>query len=537
MAWSRPGGLVEVPGLGQELELWCYADSFDYARGETVGLKVHTTAQNFNIRIVKDGSRPVTVYERHGIPGQVQTTLPEPYERGCGWEDTLKFELGRDWEPGFYLVILTASADGRAKEHEGFFIVRPDSPSDVDFLLLHTTSTLLAYNDWGGGNHYRGREDGHQNDVPSPFSSSQRPLARGMLRKPEGAPRNIHTDTPGPGWIPRHEAYEWAWHNGYSRHHADAGWATYERPFTVWAEQQGYTVGHTTQSRLHRNAAELDGYECVVIVGHDEYWTWEMRDHVDAFVDQGGRLARFAGNYVWQVRLDGNATTQTCYKMPFADPYIETDIRRVTTMWDWEPIGRPGAETMGLSGVAGSYIRYGSASPRASGGFTVYRPEHWALEGTDLYYGDVFGGAPICIAAFEVDGVDYTFRKGLPYPTGEGGAPTNLEILAMTPAVFGAEDRWDGKVPIGAPVNEVTNLLAEAYAGNPPEYQTGTVRGAAMVATFKRGLGEVFTAGSTEWVNGLIGRDPFTERITTNVLDRFMARNKVRVRDIQGRHA
>jgi hypothetical protein len=45
--------------------------------------------------------------------------------------------------------------------------------------------------------------------------------------------------------------------------------------------------------------------------------------------------------------------------------------------------------------------------------------------------------------------------------------------------------------------------------------------GAGMVATFKRGQGEVFNAGSTEWVSGLIHRDPFTERITHNVLRRF----------------
>ncbi|MFF1651592.1 N,N-dimethylformamidase beta subunit family domain-containing protein [Streptomyces sp. NPDC058240] len=29
----------------------------------------------------------------------------------------------------------------------------------------------------------------------------------------------------------------------------------------------------------------LDGYACAVIVGHDEYWTWEMRDAVDRFTD------------------------------------------------------------------------------------------------------------------------------------------------------------------------------------------------------------------------------------------------------------
>jgi len=38
----------------------------------------------------------------------------------------------------------------------------------------------------------------------------------------------------------------------------------------------------------------------------------------------------------------------------------------------------------------------------------------------------------------------------------------------------------------------------------------------------KKGKGEVFTAASVEWVNGLKDRNPFVEIITKNVLDRYM---------------
>ncbi|WP_236790897.1 N,N-dimethylformamidase beta subunit family domain-containing protein [Amycolatopsis sp. GM8] len=41
----------------------------------------------------------------------------------------------------------------------------------------------------------------------------------------------------------------------------------------------------------------LAEYDCAAIAGHDEYWTWEMRDAVDSYVDQGGGVARFAGNF------------------------------------------------------------------------------------------------------------------------------------------------------------------------------------------------------------------------------------------------
>ena len=31
-------------------------------------------------------------------------------------------------------------------------------------------------------------------------------------------------------------------------------------------------------------------------VGHDEYWSWEMRDAVEGFVAAGGNVAFFSGN-------------------------------------------------------------------------------------------------------------------------------------------------------------------------------------------------------------------------------------------------
>jgi hypothetical protein len=45
-----------------------------------------------------------------------------------------------------------------------------------------------------------------------------------------------------------------------------------------------------------------------------------------------------------------------------------------------------------------------------------------------------------------------------------------------------------------------------------------------MIVHFSRGAGEVFTAGTCEWVSGLIDREFYTERITKNVLNRFNER-------------
>jgi hypothetical protein len=61
---------------------------------------------------------------------------------------------------------------------------------------------------------------------------------------------------------------------------------------------------------LHFNPEILHGYDCVVRVGHDEYWTWEMRDAIDEYVERGGRVARFAGNFMWQTRFEPGGKRQ-----------------------------------------------------------------------------------------------------------------------------------------------------------------------------------------------------------------------------------
>ena len=179
---------------------------------------------------------------------------------------------------------------------------------------------------------------------------------------------------------------------------------------------------------------------------------------------------------------------------------------------------------MGLTGMGGTYNRYGVAAPRSSGGFTVYRPEHWVFEGTDLYYGDLLGGMPVNLATFELDSVEYVIRRGLPYPTFEDGAPETLEILAMAPAVRGEEDRFGGQVPLNGPMREAL-ATADALGDTlPAHHRELEGRGAGMIATFTRGKGEVFNGGSTEWPRALELRDPFVVKIATNVLDRFSGR-------------
>jgi hypothetical protein len=385
------------------------------------------------------------------------------------------------------------------------------------------TGTWTAYNEWGGANHYQGTA-GPEGAWPSPVLSLERPFSRGFLRLPEGAPRSALEIPVRTGGIARYPNRDFAYTHGYARFYASAGWAQYDRLFLAWAEAQGYQVDVITQHDLQFHPGVLAGYRCVAVVGHDEYWSWEMRDAIDAYVDGGGRVARFGANYMWQIRLEDEGRLQVCHKYVAhtSDPLrTAKDRRRLTSTWEDPVVGRPGASTMGLNALGGIYARIGHMTPRGSPGFTVYRPEHWAFAGTDLYYGDVFG-SEAGIVGYEVDAVDYTFRDGLPEPTFTDGAPRSLAILAMAPATNIEEDRdhWGSSPGIGD--GDAVYKAMILYGDASPANVARAGRGAGMVAAFTRGKGEVFNAGTCEWVVGLKLGCAMTGRITRNVLDRFL---------------
>lgn len=522
------GHYYEYPGMdGERGEIWCYADRYAYAAGETVTLHVSSTAPRYDLEVVRDGAAGVRVLRAEGLAARWQDTPDQCSVLGCGWAASHAFRIPGDWPSGGYRITLRAEGRGGAPivcHH--LFIVRPQPGAKPGRLLqVAATGSWTAYNTWGGSNHYQGITGPNRNQY-APTVSTERPFCRGFVVLPPDAPR-VPLEVPvPPAAPPRYPHMEWAYANGYSKKYASSGWASYDGHFFRWAERAGYAVDLASQHDLHFRPEILDGYDCVVFVGHDEYWTWEMRDAIDAHVERGGRVARFAANFMWQTRLEDEGRRQVCYKYRARaeDPLYGTGRQsRTTTSWEAPEIGRPGAATFGLNATRGLYVGWGGCAPRGVRGFPVYRPEHWAFAGTGLYYGDLLG-ADSHVFGYEVDGVDYVIRGGLPEPTGEGGAPEGLEILAL-----GLSSLKEESADIPADDQFLSDadarFVAETLIGDQSPASVDKVkRGAGMIATFRRGAGEVFHAGSCEWVAGLLRRDPMVERVTANILDRYLGR-------------
>lgn len=507
-------------------ELWAYSDRLSYAPGETLRLQVSTTAARYDLTIVRDGLRPATLFSREGLPGARQETPPDCSEVGCGWPTALEVPIGADWPSGGYIATLSApGGDGPPLEHKHVFIVRPSAgPKQRRVLLVAATGTWIAYNDWGGSNAYEGIAGPEGRDF-APRLSIERPYSRGFAWLPVGAPRIPLREPPAMGAAPRYPHMEWAYANGYSKKYASAGWASYEGPFLHWLEGAGYAVDVVANHDLQLHPEVLEGYRCALFVGHDEYWSWEMRDAVDRWVEAGGRAARFAGNFLWQVRLEDGGRTQVCYKYRARaeDPLRDDPARRhlATTAWEAPEVGRPGAATFGLNALRGVYAGWGACCPRGAGGFTLLRPDHWAFAGSDLYYGDLIGAASR-VFGYEVDGLDYLLHDGLPVPSGADGEPEGLEILAMGLATSLEADRGERGTALFIGEEDAAFGAEILHGAATPETVARLGRGCGMIVGFDKGRGSVFHAGTCEWVAGLIDRDPFVERITANVLDRFL---------------
>jgi hypothetical protein len=112
----------------------------------------------------------------------------------------------------------------------------------------------------------------------------------------------------------------------------------------------------------------------------------------------------------------------------------------------------------------------------------------------------------------------------LPHPTGEDGTDKAFEIVAMAPASLGAPERTslNNNAPIG--FRDAAVVAERVFGDDSEEGRDRARRGNAVMGTFQKGKGAVFTTGTCEWAYGLSHDDPAVAQITKNVLERF-ARN------------
>lgn len=503
-----------------------YAARQSYQPGDTVTVHCSAEVPRFDVEIARVGRAREVVWRASGIEGRSHEIPADAGERGCRWPAAFELEVAADWRPGYYEVSFTwAGKDPGELSLPAFFAVRAarDSAWRSPILLVLTTSTYLAYNDW--------------NHTPSLYTggvrvSFERPLPPGFLTRPAGLSLRAGTE-PGvydPEYAAQRAAIDEHRLSGWC---IGAGWHQWERPFVAWAEEEGIELDYAVSTDLELRPEVLEDRALVLCVGHDEYWSWGMRDSMEAFVAGGGNVAFMTGNAVfWQVRFEDEGRAMTCFKYaaPSADPLRDTDERHLLSgMWSDHVVGRPENHLTGVSFTHGGYVRAGFGVPRGAGGYTTWRPDHWVFAGTGLRYGDVIG-AEDGVVAFEADGCELTLdASGLPVPTHRDGTPDTFEVLATSPArLWALGDLPPTAPPVEEDLADMEYTQWRVFGTDPRTTPPGQMdpraaqvgHGNAVMGVYTRG-GTVFTTGCTDWTHGLAGRDPVVTRITRNVIGRL----------------
>ena len=466
-----------------------YCSPLSVLPGQPVTLHASGDGGRLDVEVVRDGAAPKAVWRADGLTVANAPTPDDAPEHGCGWEPTASIPTDASWRSGLYLVRLNGEAP------VAWFVVRSPEPSSARALLVLATNTWNAYNEFGGRNLYTGAIQ----------MSFERPLPPGFLDKPSAPGERVVSGAAYVEYTAEHELSIW---------HGMAGWAGQERRFVTWAEREGITLDYAINADLDHVPGLLDGYALYLSVGHDEYWTWGMRDAVESYVGAGGNAAFLSGNTCyWQVRLEGSAMVGYKYRFE-EDPVFGSDrSQRTTTMWSDPLTGRPEAAMTGVSFTRGGYARTFRSVSRGSGGYEIHRPDHWLFAGTRVRRGDILGGEHV-VVGYECDGCDLTLVDGLPVATGRGGTPSSFEVVGTAPAT--PFDKDTTPLPLAPGASHELEFHARRLLGDDgPESCDRLRHGHAVLGTYTGG-GTVVTAGCTEWAYGL--DDPTVAQVTRNVV-------------------
>ncbi|NNM30426.1 MAG: hypothetical protein HKO57_12970, partial [Akkermansiaceae bacterium] len=347
-----------------------YTGQVSYAPGEELTLHVSTSEELFAASITRLGSEPNMVWDEEDLPGGTRDIPEDASSHGCRWPVSVTLPIPADWKSGYYRVVLRTGDRGekfvrrasRSARATCFFVLReaPDIEDPAPILLQLATNTYNAYNNWGGFSlyayHSRGGNAGHR-------VSFHRPPVSQFER--------------------------------------------WEKVFVEWAEREGIPLAYAANSDLEFHKEVLENRRLVLSVGHDEYWSAPMRDHLRAFIDAGGNAAFFSGNTCcWQVRSEDEGSALTCWKQNFQlDPVFAAreSYATLSTLWSHHLVGRPENELTGVGFLWGGYHRSHGQVMDGDGAFTAHRPDHWIFEGTNLKRGESFG-AEHTVVGYECDG-------------------------------------------------------------------------------------------------------------------------------------
>ena len=238
----------------------------------------------------------------------------------ANWQPSYTLAVPPDWTTGIYLAKFT---DVNGKQTYVPFDVRGNSHSL--YVAVTPDTTYAAYNIWGGYSLYQAASS-----VP--------------LDEAKNAQRGVKVSFDRP----------------YTTDNGSSQVLVFEADAVHWLERQGYDLSYISDVDLHEQPAQLLDHRAYLSLGHDEYWTKEMRDGVEHARDRGVGLAFLGADAgYWQMRFEPDSAgrpdrTIVCYKVQTAnndlalDPLYRRDKTLLTTQWRDPALARPENALIGI---------------------------------------------------------------------------------------------------------------------------------------------------------------------------------------------
>jgi Domain of unknown function (DUF4347)/Domain of unknown function (DUF4082) len=432
--------------LATNNEIAGYGDANSINKGQSLNLKVSLAqAGKYNIDVYRlgyyngDGGRLISsATGLNGVKQAAPTIDPTTKLVEYNWNTSYTLLTGANWVSGLYLAKLTDSTTGKQSYVE--FTLRDDNrPAELGFQEAVTTNA--AYNNYGGYSLYSynsiNNQEAYKVSLDRPFT----PNSIGIL--------------------------------------------TWEYNMARWLESQGYDISYYSNIDVHTNPFQLFSQNAFLSVGHDEYWSLEMRNNVEKARDNGANLGFFSANTAyWRTRFEPSSTGQAnrvlaVYKDNWAlDPIAQADNSQATNQFRTPQNNRPENALLG--------VMYTGQTDNFAGGFNyvVSNAADPYYAGTGLSNGDSIPG----LVGYEWDAV-----------VNNGSTPPGLVVLSQSPVVPNGVGPY---LPAGTNINVANSIRYTAASG-----------------------AKVFSTGSIQWAWGLDSdlvtgprTSPVAQKITTNVL-------------------
>lgn len=281
-----------------------YASLTSVLAGGDIDLFVNTKDSTYSLTVYrmgwyggKGGRKVLGPVTLNGVQQVTPSADPTTLLIECHWTNPYTIHVPTSWVSGIYLVKLHGNTSG--DESYITFTVRDTRSAAIVF--QQSVTTYEAYNPWPGWDKTLGYVGaslyGYQTNFRQATQVSfNRPYGRGIL---DSTLKGV-----GAGDFLTHD---------YSPSYPDpnanlaiavGGASAWEFGMVRWLEHHAYDVTYITNVDTEEDVNRLLRGKAFLSVGHDEYWSEQMKTNVVAARDQGVNLGFFSGNYVyWPITL------------------------------------------------------------------------------------------------------------------------------------------------------------------------------------------------------------------------------------------